>query len=398
MKNSKRKPFFVPLIAGLLILLPNIATAQSLNKNEIASETEGELSQFMNFIIIKIPSFIAAFILAVLFYFLARALKKIVEDKIATNAEENTELQILGGRAAYTVTLIIGLTVALQIAGIDLTTIIAAAGFGIGFALKDIITNFLAGVMILAQRQFSIGDYINVNDTIGKIIEIQTRATIMQALDGTKVVVPNSDLFNKQVISYTSNPFRRIEVPVGVEYSTDLKTAVETCLKAVQVTEGILLDPKPAVLVDEFADSSINLIVRAWVESRSPWLQIKSNLAVNIKKAFDHVDINIPFPIRTVEFKNAEDVPEGPKWIQDAAEKAKGEPPKIEPKIKKEEPVAEIKTEKPAVSAQPNQTEAKVAPSAPQPVQTESQAAQKTPDPSGNKGEKKVFQLPGMNE
>jgi small conductance mechanosensitive channel len=201
--------------------------------------------------------------------------------------------------------------------------------------LKDIIINFLAGVMILAQKYFTIGDFINIEGTIGKIVEIQTRATILQALDGTMVVVPNSELFSKQVISYTSNPFRRIELAVGVGYDTDLNQAVENCYSAIKSTSGILVEPKPVVIVKGFGDSSIDLAVRAWVESRGGWLKIKSNLTMNIKSHFDKADINIPFPIRTVVFdkdvkendeKKAEEMMQQqkqPEWVDEKALESK---------------------------------------------------------------------------
>ncbi len=279
-----------------------VPTAFAQVGSNVTGETEQQLTGILDFFIVKIPSFIAAFVVFVLFYIIAKAIKGIVESRMADKFEEHKEMQILAGRTSSTVTIIIGATISLNIAGIDLTAIIAAAGFAIGFALKDIIINFLAGVMILAQKHFTIGDFIKIEGTIGKIVEIQTRATILQALDGTMVVVPNSELFTKQVISYTSNPFRRIELAVGVEYDTDLNQAIENCYSAVKNTSGILIEPKPVVIVKGFGDSSIDLAVRAWVESRGGWLKIKSTLAMNIKSQFDEVGIGIPFPIRTVVF------------------------------------------------------------------------------------------------
>ncbi len=326
------------------MLLPLIKTAHAqVSGQAVAGETESQLQGLFDFFVVKIPSFIAAFIVFVLFFFIAKAIKGIVENKMSERFEDHKEMQILAGRTASTTTIIVGATIALNIAGIDLTVIIAAAGFGIGFALKDIIINFLAGVFTLAQKQFTIGDFIKVNDTIGKVIEIQARATVLQALDGTRVVVPNSELFTKQVVSYTSNPFRRIELGVGVEYDTDLNLAVKTCYQALKNTNGILIEPKPAVLIDEFAESSINLKIRGWVESRGGWLAIRSDLAANIKIEFDKVGINIPFPIRTIVYdKDAKAEQEvnkdkAPKWIEKKSQqKAPQEAPKVpEPAPKK---------------------------------------------------------------
>lgn len=323
------------------------AYAQALDAGAVTGETESQLVGLLDFFIVKIPSFIAAFVVFAIFFFLAKAIKGIVESRVSTAFEEHKEVQILAGRVASVSTLVIGATVALNIAGIDLTVIIAAVGFGIGFALKDIIINFLAGMMILAQKQYTIGDFINIDGTIGKIEEIQARATILKALDGTKVVVPNAELFSKQVISYTSNVFRRIEVSVGVEYDTDLKLAVETCYNAIKRTTGVLIEPQPAVLVTEFGDSSINLVVRAWVDSHGSWLQIKSDLTVNIKKEFDKVGIGIPFPIRTIVYdKDAKaekevQMKELGKIIQE--ERAKEEEAKAKQPIKEETEQQEVK-------------------------------------------------------
>lgn len=304
------------------MIWPLVQTAYAqVSGAAVADETTSQVQGLIDFFVVKIPSFIAAFIVFVLFFFLAKAIKGIVENKMAQRFEEHQEMQILAGRTASTTTLIIGTTVALNIAGIDLTVIIAAAGFGIGFALKDIIINFLAGVFTLAQKQYTIGDFIKVNDTIGRVKEIQARATVLQALDGTRVIVPNSELFTKQVVSYTSNPFRRIEVIVGVEYSTNLNLAVKTCYEALKNTEGILIEPKPAVLVDEFSDSSINIIIRGWVESRGAWLKIRSDLVVQIKKEFDKVMIGIPFPIRTIVYDKDAQAEKAnykiPEWVRE---------------------------------------------------------------------------------
>jgi small-conductance mechanosensitive channel len=304
------------------MIWPLVQTAYAqVSGTAVAGETESQLQGLLDFFIVKIPSFIAAFIVFVLFFFIAKAIKGIVENKMSQRFEEHKEMQILAGRTASTTTLIIGTTVALNIAGIDLTVIIAAVGFGIGFALKDIIINFLAGIFTLAQKQYTIGDYIQVDETIGQVKEIQARATILYALDGTRVIVPNAELFTKQVVSFTSNPFRRIEVAVGVEYATDLNLAIKTCHEALKHTEGILIEPKPAVLTMEFGESSINLVVRGWVESKGPWLAIRSALAIQIKKEFDKVGISIPFPIRTVVYdKDAQAEKENyqvPEWVKD---------------------------------------------------------------------------------
>ena len=285
------------------------AFAATTSASEITEGTVSQLEGLVSMVLIQIPLMIAGAIVVFLSYFVAKIARSIVESKMSDRGigEEHKELQILAGRMTYSAVIVLGATIGLKIAGIDLTTIIAAVALGIGFALKDLIMNFLAGIMILLGGQFALGDFINIGGTIGKVVEIQSRVTILKALDGTKVIVPNAELFKKQVISYTSNPFRRIEVEVGVEYRSDLENVVKICMKTVKSTEGILLEPKPAVLISEFGDSSVDLKVRAWVNSRDGWVKIRSDFMKNLKKQFKEYGITIPWPIRTiVEDKNQE--------------------------------------------------------------------------------------------
>lgn len=293
-------------MASLINFILNIpvARAQVAAAGEVANQTQDQLTQLVGTILSKIPLWITAFIVIILSFVIARIVKSSVENNLAEKGfeEEHKELSIVAGRSANAIVLTIGLTVGLKIAGIDLTTIIAAGAFGIGFALKDLIMNFIAGVMILTARHFTIGDIIKVNGVLGKIEEIQSRATVVKNFDGTKVVIPNAELFINPVTSYTSNPFRRVEVIVGVEYGTDLKLAMDCCLKAVRESKNVLAEPKPTVGLFEYGDSSINLKVKGWVESKKGIIKTKSSMIQNINKEFDAAGIGMPFPTRTIIF------------------------------------------------------------------------------------------------
>ncbi|MBT5015955.1 mechanosensitive ion channel family protein [Candidatus Peregrinibacteria bacterium] len=303
--------------AGLLALSAMIWSLESVFAASItdqgstaATETTSGLTEFFSTLWASAPQWIAAMIIFACSFVLAKTTKEKVVDRVSSKlAEDDQEVLVLIGRATYVAVLLLGVTISLKIAGIDLTAIIAAIGFGMGFAMQDLIMNFIAGIMILINRHFTLGDYIKVNDTIGQVVEIQSRATILKALDGTRVIVPNSQLFTNQVTSFTSNPFRRIEVEVGVEYRTDLAHATQIIKEALKEHEGILKEPGPAIVLDEFADSSINFLVRFWVDSKSNWIGAKSEVIHLIKKHFDEEGIDIPFPIRTLAFdKDTEDV------------------------------------------------------------------------------------------
>lgn len=298
----------IPILFTIQSAIPSVYAQNVAGKASETGKASGQaIDQLLKFLWDKIDNWIAALAVAAVGFFLAKMIQTAVVDRISEHVdEEHQDVLVLVGRATYIAVLAVAMTIALKVAGIDITTIIAAVGFGIGFALQDLISNFISGIMILISRQFNLGDFILVNNTIGQIKEIQSRCTVLQALDGTKVIVPNKDLFVNQVISYTTNPFRRVDIPVGVDYSTDLQKAASECLRVMQEHPNTLKQPPSNVLIDSFGESSINLIARFWVESKSNWLGIKSEITINIKKAFDAAHISIPFPIRTLHITKEE--------------------------------------------------------------------------------------------
>lgn len=285
-----------------------IAYAQSSGKTAGSDSLTG-IQQFFTTLIDKAPFWIAGIIVIILSFVLARIVSNVAKAKASAKLdEEHQDVVVLIGRTTYALVLTLGIMIGMRIGGMDITALVAAIGFGLGFAMQGIMTNFMAGVMVLSSRHFTIGDYIMVEGEIGKIVEIQSRATVLQALDGTRVIIPNADLFSKKVTSFTSNPFRRLEIVVGVEYSTPLAKACQVCLATMLSVNGVAKEPTPSVLVDEFSNSSINLRLWFWVDSRSNWRITRSEVARVLKINFDKVGISIPFPIRTVYQPNVEKV------------------------------------------------------------------------------------------
>lgn len=280
-----------------------ILAADALTKSDLANNGLGnKVGAFFDYIIGRVPSWIAGVVVFVLAFGVAKIAKSAVESRISDKIdEEHQEILILAGRVSYFGTLIVGITVALKIAGIDLTTILAAVAFGIGFALQDLIMNFLSGVLILLNRQFTIGDFIKVGNTLGKVMEIQTRATILKAVDGTKVIVPNADIFRNQVVSYTTNPTRRITLPLYISYDTDIKYATKTALEVLKAHPKILKKPNPSIIIKNYGDSSIDLEARFWVGSRDGWIHIKSIVMHEMLQAFTSAGIIIPYNITHIE-------------------------------------------------------------------------------------------------
>lgn len=213
--------------------------------------------------------------------------------------------KILIGRVIFALIAFVSLAIFFAMIGVDMWTVFAALGLGIGFAFKDIISNFMAGVIILLQEKINIGDLIRVgNETekvFGTVMDITGRATILYAFNGTEIIVPNADIISKQVICYNSNPFRRIDFAVGISFGSDIEKARQLALEAMKTIEGVEVQPEPSVIATGFLANAVELKVRFWVQSRGGWIKIRTQVIRRVKEAFDQNGIVIPFPIRTIE-------------------------------------------------------------------------------------------------
>ncbi len=278
-----------------------VAFAQTAAQNVRDESTTG-VQDMLAGIASAFPYWIAAILVFVLSFFLARFVKKLVVYRVTSRSryDVHQEMIILIDRAVYVGVLFLGLLISFRIIGINIASILGFLGLGLGFAFKDLLANFIAGVVILTQKKFMIGDTIEVNSIFGKIIEIESRTTQIQGFDGTIHIVPNSDMLTSVVRNTTKNSFRRISFAVGIHYSTPLREAIELTLKTVEAHPDVVVKPKTNVLVTEFGDSAITLEVRFWIESTSPWPIIQSEVMQALKLAYDKAGIEIPFPIRTL--------------------------------------------------------------------------------------------------
>ncbi|MBN2307004.1 mechanosensitive ion channel [Candidatus Peregrinibacteria bacterium] len=279
-----------------------VSTAAQTSKDIAVGGAQTGIQTLITFFISNIGNWIAGFVIVVISWILGGMAAAATKKAILKNRDDVQESAlILVERMTKILVLTVGVTIAFAINGLNFTAVIGALSLGIGFALKDIIGNFISGVIMLAQNRIRIGDFINVNGILGTIVSIDTRATILQAIDGTEVVIPNQTMLGQTLISYTTNPFRRIDLGVGVDYKTNLPMVTSLIKAIIDKDKDIVVKPEPLILVDEFGDSSINIMIRFWVESSANWQKIRSNLANRIKKAFDEVGVNIPFPITTLK-------------------------------------------------------------------------------------------------
>lgn len=274
-----------------------------------ATEKAGSSSvDVVGFVLGNLPLWITAIVVFALSMVLGVILKNIVESSIANKiTDEHQEFLIISGRLTFVGVVLVGGMIALAIAGINVTNLIAAMGFGISFGLQDTIANFVAGIALLGSRPFTIGDWISVDGKMGKVTEIRIRATYLNTYDGLRLIVPNSQLYKTQVLSYTSNPMRRMKVPAYTRYCIDMKQAFSIIMNVVKSHTDILLEPKPTIIVTEMGDYYVGLEVRFWVDSKSLWRRIQSSVFMEIQSKFEVAGIDSPYPTNALTFDTDDD-------------------------------------------------------------------------------------------
>lgn len=182
--------------------------------------------------------------------------------------------------------------------GVETTSIVAivgAAGLAIGLALKDSLGNFAAGVMLIMFRPFKAGDFVEAGGAAGVVREVRIFSSIFVTPDNKVITVPNGGIMSGTIVNYSEMPTRRVDMVVGVGYGSDLAQVKKVITSILDADSRVLQDPAPVVAVSELADSSINLLVRPWVNSADYWAVMWETTEV-LKKRFDEEGIEIPFP------------------------------------------------------------------------------------------------------
>jgi small-conductance mechanosensitive channel len=249
----------------------------------------------------RLPYIVVGIIVFVVFLIIARITKTILR-RMGERTRLDVMLAYLLSRLASGVLIIIGFFAAATVVFPTLTPGSLVAGLGItsvaiGFAFKDILQNFFAGILILWRRPFRVGDQIRTNDYEGTVEEINIRSTRLKTYDGERAVLPNGDVYMSAILVRTAYKKRRVQFTVGIGYLDSIEEARATISRVLGETEGVLDDPGPWVYVAELAPSSVNFNVYFWVESeQANVLAVSDRVATGIKLALDKAGIDIPYP------------------------------------------------------------------------------------------------------
>jgi small conductance mechanosensitive channel len=240
-----------------------------------------------------ISAVLILFIGNIIFKAVANSVSKVLEKKYMDKAV----VEFVHGLVRYLLFVIV-LIAALGRVGVQTASVVAvigAAGLAVGLALQGSLSNFAAGVLIVAFRPFKSGDYVEIGGVAGSVEAIQIFQTVLKTPDNKMVVVPNSGVIGSPITNYSRHETRRVDLVIGVSYSADLKQTKQVIRDVLEKDTRILKDPDIQIGVLALADSSVNFVVRPWCKTADYW-DVYFDSTQAIKEALDEAGIEIPFP------------------------------------------------------------------------------------------------------
>ncbi|MDN7137232.1 mechanosensitive ion channel family protein [Pseudidiomarina sp. 1ASP75-14] len=272
-----------------------------------------------------LPLFVIAIIVVVLFWFLGGWLsrrtgwmKRVGMSELAT---------LLGKRVVRLLVTAVGVIIGLEL--LNATALFSAVlgvagvfGIAVGFAFRNIVENYLAGILLSARNPFRIGDVIQIGEFTGNVVRLTSRDTVLMTLDGNHLRIPNSVIITSSMTNFTLNPLRRVDFYVDITPDADLADARQLCVSILHQMKGILDEPAPQCLIHELGASTVVLRVLGWVDQRqTDVLKIRSEAIRFVKQGFDEAAIEMPEPTYRLRFET--ELPDTSKPVAVTATKPK---------------------------------------------------------------------------
>jgi len=258
----------------------------------------------------KLAAFAGNVLAAIAIYLVGKIVVRILTsllEKMMVRAKVDATLSSFLSNIAHSVLITFVILMALESLGVRTTSLVAimgAAGLAVGLALQSSLSNFASGVMIILFKPFRVGDFVEAGGVSGTVEEISIFSTLMKTGDNKQIVIPNGSIYGGNIINYSAKPTRRIDMVVGCGYGDDIRAVKAFLTILVETDERILKDPAPVVAVSELGDSSVNFVVRPWVNSADYWA-VLWDLNERVKLGFDERGFNIPYPTQDVHVHQA---------------------------------------------------------------------------------------------
>jgi len=274
-----------------------------------------KLDSWLDGFIAILPNLLVSIVIFVVFFLAATIVKKATLRATSSRGRRNLG-EVMGGFFKAAIILFGGLISATIVVPTlnpgDLVAGLGVSSVAIGFAFKDILQNWLAGLLILIRQPFEIGDQIEVNGYEGTVAQIETRATIIKTYDGQRAVIPNSDIYTNALLVKTGNDIRRSQYDIGIGYADDIDEACEIIKQEIIKIDGVEADPEPEVYAWDLAASWVTLRARWWTDSkRGNVVKQRSDIIRAVKHALDEAAIDMPYDTRVHLFHDQTEETDG---------------------------------------------------------------------------------------
>lgn len=261
-------------------------------------ETAGNyFNQFIDLLVDYGPKFIAALLTLIIGLWVIKTIVKQLNTLMVKKDVDESLRPFLKSMASVVLKVLLVISV-MSMVGIAMTSFIAllaAAGLAVGMALSGTLQNFAGGVMILLFKPFKAGDYIDAQGFTGTVKEIQIFNTILVTPDNKTIIIPNGGLSTSAMTNYSIQETRRVDFVFGIGYGDDIDKTKNVLNKLILLDKRIMSDPEPFIAVSKLDDSSVNFVVRVWVQAGDYW-GVFFDMTEQVKKTFDKESISIPYP------------------------------------------------------------------------------------------------------
>lgn len=259
------------------------------------------IEQFINVLTTHGLQIIAAAIILVVGLWLAKKIKALFVKALQKREVDATLVGFLSSSlyGALVVFVVIAAIGKLGVQTTSFVAVIGAAGLAVGLALQGSLSNFASGVLLILFKPFQAGNFIKAGGEMGTVVEVNILTTELKTPDNIKIIMPNSQVMGGPITNFSAHPTRRVDMTIGVSYSDDLNKAKRLIEELIEADQRILKEPAPQVAVANLGDSSVDFVVRPWVNAADFWA-VKFDFTKAIKEKFDEAGVSIPFPQRDV--------------------------------------------------------------------------------------------------
>jgi small conductance mechanosensitive channel len=258
-----------------------------------------DADQISNMVVAFIPKLVAAILIFLLFWVALRLTQRPIRAGLQRAGFADALIRLIVDSLYKGAVLLIGIVMAASQLGINVAAALAGigvVGVAVGFAAQETLANMIAGFLIFWDRPFKIGDYITAHGLYGEVTAITMRTTRIRTMENTYVVIPNSQIIGEVLVNHSMYGETRVNVPIGIAYKEQIAQARDVLLAAVSGLQGVMSKPEPTIVVIELDSSSVNLLVRVWIDDACDERPVFHSVMEASKVALDKAGIEIPYP------------------------------------------------------------------------------------------------------